>query len=506
MSLRAEGSFTRKVALVLILALATAVLAPAARAQSSEEPVPKVEVFAGYAWMEPGGKVAGVQLESMSKGFAASVTVNADDHWGLTFEGGSHWDDNDHVATFMAGPQFKWRGEHVSPFVHALFGLHLLNFEGFGLSSGFGLAAGGGLDLHVSRRLDFRLIEADYVYAHHNLQPLPAANLNGARLSTGLLFKFGGGPPPPPPSCSVSAEPTEVMAGEPVHANASAANFPKGRTLAYTWNSSGGKASGTGMGASVDTMGMAPGSYNVSVQVTDNKKASANCSAAFTIKEPPKHPPQLSCSANPATVRSGEASTISCTCTSPDNRSLSYSWNASAGQLSGTGASATLDTAGLPSGPVNVNTTCTDDRGLSDSTTTAVNVEVPPPPPQPSKLGECDFKTARVDNRCKAVLDDVALRLQRDADAKAVIVGYSGPKEAGGKKTAAQRASNAKTYLTKEKGIDPGRVEVRTGMDGGKRAEFYLVPAGATFSDSNTEMVMEKPMMMKKATKKAPGK
>jgi hypothetical protein len=200
-------------------------------------------------------------------------------------------------------------------------------------------------------------------------------------------------------------------------------------------------------------------------------------------------------------VRSGEASTISCTCTSPDNRSLSYSWNTSAGTLSGSGASETLDTAGLPSGPVHVNTTCTDDRGLSDSTSTMVAVEAPPPVPQPSKLGECDFQTARVDNKCKAILDDVALRLQRDADAKAVIVGNSGPKEA--KTMAAQRATNAKTYLVKEKGIDASRIELRTGMSGEKKAEFYIVPAGATFSDANTQMVMEKPMKMK--MKKKPG-
>ncbi|MGH9493064.1 MAG: outer membrane beta-barrel protein, partial [Terriglobales bacterium] len=495
MSLRAESSFTRKAALILVLALTAALLAPAARAQSSEEPVPKVEIFAGYAWMEPGAKVLGVALDSMPKGFGVSTTYNFNKHWGLTFDSGGHWDNNAHVGTIMVGPQVKWRGEHVSPFIHFLVGAHFLAVEGTPTDTAFGLAAGGGLDLHLSRRVDFRLIEADYIYSHHTLTPtvvIPISvptTLNGGRLRTGLVFKLGGGPPPPPPSCSVSADSMEVMAGEPVHATVNAANFPKGRTLSYTWSSSGGKVSGTDMGASVDTTGMAPGSYSVSAHVSDNKKASADCSGHFTVKEPPKHPPQLSCSANPATVRSGEASTISCTCTSPDNRSLSYSWNSSAGQLSPTDASATLDTAGLPSGPVNVNTTCTDDRGLSDATTTTVNVEVPVVI-TPSKLGECDFTTARVDNKCKAVLDDVALRLQRDADAKLVIVGYSGPKES--KKMAAQRAVNAKKYLTKGNGIDPSRIEVRTGMDGGKRAEFYLVPAGATFSDANTEVVMEK--------------
>ncbi len=504
MSLRVEGSVTRKGAVILALALAAALLVPAALAQSSDQPVPKVEVFAGYAWMEPGGKVAGVPLDSMPTGGSLSVTYNVDKNWGLEFDFGGDGGNNATVYTFMAGPRYKFRNDRVSPFVHFLVGAHMLTPEGLDRDTNFGLAAGGGIDVHVSRLIDIRLIQGDYVYAHHNLFPIsPAANLNGGRVRGGIVFNLGGGPPPPPPSCSVSAEPMEVMAGEPVHATANAANFPKGRTLAYTWNSNGGKVSGTGMGASVDTTGMAPGSYNVSVIVSDGKKGSANCSGSFTVKEPPRHPPQISCSANPATVRSGEASTINCSCASPDNRSLSYSWNANAGTLSGSGASETLDTAGLPSGPVHVNTTCTDDRGLSDATTTMVAVEAPPPVPQPSKLGECDFKTARVDNKCKAILDDVALRLQRDADAKAVIVGYSGATE--GKGVAAQRASNAKTYLVKEKGIDASRIEVRTGMGGDKKAEFYLIPAGATFSDANTEMVMEKPMM-KKATEKAPAK
>jgi len=496
MSLRAESSFVRKAALILILALAAAALAPVARAQSSDEPVPKVELFAGYAWMEPGSKVAGKTLDSMSKGFGISPTYNFNNHWGFTVDGGGNFGDNSTVATIMGGPQYKWRGEHVSPFLHFLMGWHQQwpHFENS--SAGFGLAIGGGIDIRLSRRVDWRLIEGDYIFGSHSSSTVPRTNASGGRLRSGLVFKFGGGPPPPPPSCSVSAQPMEVMAGEPVQVTASGANFKPDRTLTAAWTSSGGKLSGSGMGGSVDTTGLAPGSYNVSATVSDGKKASASCSGSFTVKEPPKHPPQISCSANPATVRSGEASTINCTCTNPDNRSLSYAWNTSAGTLSGSGASETLDTAGLGSGPVSVRTTCTDDRGLSDATTSTVNVEAPPPVPQPSKLGECDFKTARVDNKCKAVLDDVALRLQRDADAKAVIVGNAGAKEA--KTMAAQRATNAKTYLVKEKGIDASRIEVRTGMSGEKKADFYLVPAGATFSDANTEMVMEKPMKMKK--------
>ena len=66
----------------------------------------------------------------------------------------------------------------------------------------------------------------------------------------------------------------------------------------------------------------AGGSYTVMAHISDpkmRKGGEASCSASFRVKEPPKNPPALSCSANPTTVQTGTSSTISCTCTSPDN-------------------------------------------------------------------------------------------------------------------------------------------------------------------------------------------
>jgi hypothetical protein len=97
--------------------------------------------------------------------------------------------------------------------------------------------------------------------------------------------------------------------------------------------------------------------------------------------------------------------------------------------------------------------------------------------------------SARVDNTAKAILDDVALRLQRDADARAVIVGFADPKELKPATLAAQRAANAKEYLAKEKGIDPSRIETRTGSGGGMKADIWFVPAGASLNLPGTEAV-----------------
>lgn len=202
--------------------------------------------------------------------------------------------------------------------------------------------------------------------------------------------------------------------------------------------------------------------------------------------QPPQNPPTVSCSASPTSVRSGELATITATGESPDNRPLTYAFTASGGRITPDGAQSTLDTTGAPAGPITVNCTSTDDRGLSASSSTVVNVWLRPAPPQASDGGSIDFsrdkrRPARVDNMAKAFLDDCALRLQREAGTRAVIVGNAAPNEPDAQSMAEQRAANAKDYLVREKGIDPARVEIRTGSAGTPTVEIWFVPAGATF-------------------------
>jgi hypothetical protein len=106
-------------------------------------------------------------------------------------------------------------------------------------------------------------------------------------------------------------------------------------------------------------------------------------------------------------------------------------------------------------------------------------------------------RPARVDNEAKACLDEVALTLQKQPDAKAVVVGEATAKEKAkaakeeeaAKKhkhlnaadLAAERAVNTKNYLVTEKGIDSARITVETGTADKQGVEDYLVPLGATF-------------------------
>jgi hypothetical protein len=351
---------------------------------------------------------------------------------------------------------------------------------------------------------------------------------NGARLTTGLVFNFGGAPElPVAAACSVDHP--EVMVGEPVHATVTASNFNPKHTLTYTWVSTGGKVEGKDTGSTIDTNGVSGGSYTVTATVTDpraKKNNTASCTANFTVKEPPKNPPQISCSASPSTVQPGTSATITCTCTSPDNVPVTVGgWTSSGGSISGSGNSATLNTTGASAGPITISATCTDSRGLTASTTSSVTVEnPPPPPPQASKLNECQYpnekKPWRVDNTCKAALDDVALKLQQDSESKLVVVGNADPKEKR-KNLAAERALNVKAYISggeAKQNIDPSRIETRTGNAGTETTEHWIIPAGATFPGADTTTPVDetkvkavpdhpkpaaKPAAKKKAAKKA---
>ena len=151
------------------------------------------------------------------------------------------------------------------------------------------------------------------------------------------------------------------------------------------------------------------------------------------------------------------------------------------GKLASNKNQATLDTTGSGPGPISVRSTVFDDQQLNASAVTTVNVEAPPPPmPTAQQLTSLDFKpsSAYVDNRSKAVLDDVALKLQQDPGSTAVLSGSSDEKEPP--RLAMQRAENAKTYLTKSKGIDPQRIQVKAGSEPGHTVEVVTVPAGAT--------------------------
>jgi outer membrane protein OmpA-like peptidoglycan-associated protein len=210
-------------------------------------------------------------------------------------------------------------------------------------------------------------------------------------LFVGYQWLHPGGAVPAPsvaPAAACSVQPNEVIVGEPITATVAASNFNPKHTLTYVWTPSngGGKVIGKDTTAQIETTNAAPGSYTVTAQVTDAKQKKNNearCSADFTVKPlPPKNPPTISISASPKSVPAGGTVDLSANCTSPDQVPVTIStWTSIGGTVSGTGGSATLNTAGAPPGAIAVSATCTDSRGLNAHASTEVIVENPPPPP-----------------------------------------------------------------------------------------------------------------------------
>lgn len=393
-----QQTYRRCASVALVLAIVL-IASPALLNAQSDDTVPKVEWFIGYQWWNPGGNIPdsstpplALKAPSSAKGLGTNVSYNFTNNLSLEGNWGGNWTSSTLNNAFTVGPKLTFRGEGVNFFVHTLLGVDRFNSNFNQGTSGIAAVLGGGMDLKFWKQVSIRLFEADYqlerVNFSANVPPsdssLRRQTFNGARLTTGLVFNFGG-EAEVPVAAACSIDHSEVLVGEPVHATVSASNFNPKHTLAYTWASNGGKIQGKDTGASIDTAGAAPGGYTVTATVTDSrskKNGTASCTSNFTVK--PLNPPQISCSANPAAVEIGTSSTITCSCTSPDNATVVVgNWTSTGGSVAGSGNSATLSTTGASAGTATVSATCTDSRGLTASASNSVTVNNPPPPPAP---------------------------------------------------------------------------------------------------------------------------
>ena len=402
--------------LPVLLSLAVALCVPSFLLAQNDA-APKVQVFGGYSWYHPGASIDGVSIPDFDRGWGGQFTYNLNNWAGLTLDAGGHYHDGS-VHTVTGGPTFTYRRGHFAPFGEALFGFAHIAPDGAPDANRFAVIAGGGLDYRVTPRFSIRPIQADYVYTTY---PVSGGSItgNGVRLQAGLVINFGL-PKEEIVSAACSAQPSTVDSGAPVTVTVTPAGFSPKRKLSYSYESTGGKVSGTGASATVDTTGMEGGSYTVSAKVMDNGSGkhqhSAACQAAFAVNV--KHPPTLAVSANPSSLICGGTSMITAEGNSPDNRPLTYSCTSTAGSLSGNGMHYTLDTTGVPESTMTVNCTVTDDRNLSASASTQVSCTAPAavkaevPVPQASKFAttECtrDLKRpTRVCNDAKAELEPV---------------------------------------------------------------------------------------------------
>lgn len=497
----------------------------------------KWDIFAGYSALipnkdiccYPAGKYFG--YNSIDYGSIFSVTRFFNNHVGIRLEADEHIllpetnitssQPGDDFAGGYGGVVFRMPSANgtVIPSFHFMAGTERVGSIPQADEFGFAFTAGGSLDVRTpafDHHLAIRLFQADYQYLHATFPASQGGSQTfnpQGRLSAGLVWSIGSIAPPAPITLACTASPESIFPGDPVTLTASAGGLNPKDHVIYTWTGTG--VTGNDSNPKIDTSALAPGEYTVTGTVKEGRTGregmrpweTATCTAGITVKA--FEPPTISCSASPSTIKPGDTATITAVGVSPQNRPLTYSYTASAGTVTGSGTTAEYSSAGAPTGAVGITCNVADDKGHTESSSTSLTITAPYVPPAPKTQALCSIsfsndkkRPTRVDNEAKACLDQVALDLKQQADAKAVVVGESDAdenartakeqayaakhKRATVDEFAAQRAVNAKDYLVTEQGIDASRITVATGATDGQTEENYLVPAGATFTTDVT--------------------
>jgi len=308
----------------------------------------------------------------------------------------------------------------------------------------------------------------------------------------GAAYNFKSRRGQTPSILTATADPVSVFPGEPITLTASIENVDPKSHIVYGWTGDG--VAGDGPSAIVSTASLSPGTHSVNAQVKTGKagreglRAGQSLMKTVTFSVKAFEPPTVACSVSPATIKPGETATITSVGVSPQNRPLTYKYEVSSGAISANGATATFNSTGVPTGPVNITCSVADDKGQIATASSNMSILEPYIPPVPHTQAVCaiSFENSssptRVDNKAKECLDAIALDLQRQPDAKAIVVGEADTREKSSPANiAAERAAKTKEYLVTEKGIDATRVSLRTGTSEERRVENYLVPAGANF-------------------------
>ena len=175
-----------------------------------------------------------------------------------------------------------------------------------------------------------------------------------------------------PPVAAFTAAPTPLA----VAVNASASTDPDGTIASYAWDFGDG---GTATGVTASRTYAAPGTYTVTLTVTDDQGATDSTVQQVVVPDtPPNGAPTASFTATPsplAVAVNGSASTDA------DGTIVSYSWNWGDNTPTGTGVTAGHTYA--VAGTYTVTLTVTDNGGSTGTSTQSVVVPAQPAGPQP---------------------------------------------------------------------------------------------------------------------------
>jgi hypothetical protein len=494
--------------------------ATAQAAKSGSPPLDpsRLDLYGGYAYFHPqNSDINNIPYPPLQPGAVASASGFFNQYLGIELQG-TYFPQSDgyHLVTGQTGPIVRFPlGNYTLgrfdltrfvPFAHFLAGGARISGPAQQKETwGWGITGGIGLDYilpYLNDHLAIRPIQADFHYSQVDYGPGSAPNtvttggfgeIYAYRLSAGIVGRFGNAAPAYGPMLGCTAQPSSIYPGDPLTVSASSLNLKSNRRYLYQWTFANGAFAGQaripGQSETIqlDTARLAPGDYAVNGRVLREKstRSIATCTAIFTVRK--VDPPTLTCAADPSTLPPGGQATLRALAVSPQNRTMTYSYQASAGQISGGGPTVTFSPGATEPGPVVLTCNVVDDLGQGASATALVTIATPPPPPAPPARPLCSVafnrdrkRPDRVDNEAKGCLDDIALTLNRESGSKLLIVGRRAPTEANG--DAAERALNVREYLVREKGVDTSRIELRIGDAAESRTvDNTLIPPGASY-------------------------
>lgn len=475
---------------------------PAQQQQAPE--TPRAELFVGYSYLRATPTLAdGNRLVNLNGG-STSLAFNVNRYLGLVTDFGGFNDtqlrlsgpganptrvvDADATAyTFLFGPRLSYRRhEHFTPFAQVLAG---------GIYAGavtirncttapcvplpeqgsFALTAGGGFDIKLAKRVSLRAVQAEYLMTRFaNTSTGVRGTQNDIRLSSGLLFRFGGLRALPMatnhlPVVVCSAARSTVYAGQsealPLHAKAVDSD---GDPLTYRWTVASGTITSNGPDAQWQLASAEPGTYAAMAHVEDGHNGAADCSVDVVVERRPNQAPSLSCIADRSSALPGGSVSIKAVAVDADNDALSYAWTTTGGRIVGSGNAVSLQ---IPSGAgasYTVSGHVEDGHGGQADCTVTVAAEVPAeivtigkrlalhsiyfPTAEPTATHPNEGLLASQRKTLTALASDFSRYLTASPDADLILEGHADPRGSVeyNQELSSRRVESTKHFLVKQ--------------------------------------------------------
>jgi outer membrane protein OmpA-like peptidoglycan-associated protein len=511
-------SLRRFVSVLLISAVA---LCTPSQLSAQDSGVP-TEVFSGYSGYRTGGIVNGVKLPAFAYGWATQIIYHGNRWGGFVMDVSGHYNSVASAHDLAFGPRFQLPLRHFTPFVEATVGIQHLSAAGSSSQNSATYTFGGGVDVKVNSRFSVRPFQLSYVNtSYSSLSPSGSQgnHFNGIRAQAGVIYTLDSSSSAGDVRASCSAEPSTVDPGVNVKIGVTPKGFRHKPTLHYSYTTTGGTISGSTETEAVDTAGVKPGTYTVTATVAQGEGKhhyTANCQANFNVNAQQTPPPPVKQQTPPPPVTAQQTPP-------PPVKQQPPPPPVAAQQVPPPPVKQQtppppVNAQQTPPPPVTAQQTppppvtaqqvpplpgkAGHNSKKSENRLAATNPAQPPVKGQaqkPAKFGIIKFnrdakRPTRVDNEAKAELDRYADALAAKPDTNGIVVGHAITKGSRANKNsiASQRAINTKDYVCTQKGIDPARIEPRTGSADRQTTELWVVPAAATFPAKGTTVVDEK--------------